>query len=171
MKELNYENDTTIDPDSLDIEWLEQPKLMVAYAQHSARTRQQMEHGKERLDIVRAELDKEIRSEPNKFGIEKVTEGAINSTITTNEKFQEAQEEYRQAQYEFNMAQGAARAIDGKKDALENLVRLHGQQYFAGPQVPRDLSHEWKQKQEQRQSNQKVARSFKRKKDISQWIF
>ena len=34
------------------------------------------------------------------------------------------------------------KAFEQRKDALENLVRLHGQQYFAGPKIPRDLPSE-----------------------------
>ena len=154
--QFDYEQDTTIDPDALDTEWLEQPRLMMRYSKFLANARRELEQAKERLDIVRAELDKEIRTDPEKFGIVKVTEGAINSTILTDTRFQNGQKELNDAQYEVNMAQGAVRAVEGKKDALENLVRLHGQQYFAGPRVPRDLSKEWEQKQQQESANKKV---------------
>jgi hypothetical protein len=35
-----------------------------------------------------------------------------------------------------------------RKAALENLVQLHGQNYFAGPKVPRNLSKERDEKEE-----------------------
>lgn len=162
--QFDYEQDTAIDPDALDTEWLEQPRLMMRYAQFLANSRRELERAKEKLDIIRAELDKEIRTDPEKFGIAKVTEGAINSTILTNSDFQAGQKELNDAQYEVNMAQGAVRAIEGKKDALENLVRLHGQQYFAGPRVPRDLSKEWEQKQNQKSADAKVGGMIRRKK-------
>lgn len=162
MTDFNYESDVSIDPDALDTEWLEQPRLMIRYSQHLAEMRRDTEQAKTKLEVVRAELDKKIRTNPEAFDIAKITEGAINSTIITHEDYTEAQEEYLTAQYEMNMAQGAVRAVEGKKDALENLVRLYGQQYFAGPKVPRDISHEWEQKQQQQSSNKKVK--IKRKK-------
>ncbi len=153
---MNYEQDTTIDQDALDVEWLEQPRLMMRYARLAAEARKHMEWAKENLDVARASLDQSIRTDPEKFGLDKVTESAIASAILIHKEFREAQDKFREAQYEFNMAQAAVRALDGKRDALENLVRLHGQQYFAGPKVPRDLSKEWEQKQRQKESNQKV---------------
>ena len=162
-EELNYEQDVSIDEDSLDTEWLEQPRLMLKYSRFLSQTRAELEKAKERMEITKAELDKEVRTDPESYGLAKITEGAVQSAITTSERFQKAQEKYREAQYNVNMAQSAVKAVDGKKDALENLVRLYGQQYFAGPQVPRDLSKEWEEKQRQKQGNTKVNRTMKRK--------
>lgn len=156
MKELNYEKDTSIDESALDTEWLQQASLTFKYCQLEADARKAVDDTKAQLDIVEAELDKEIRNNPEKFGLPKITESAIKSAILVNENHINAKDEYSQAQYELNMAQAAVRAIYAKKDALENLVRLHGQQYFAGPSVPRDLSKEWENRQKQTNSNKKV---------------
>lgn len=156
MKELNYEKDISIDDSALDVEWLQQASLTLKYCQLEADARKAVDDTKAQLDIVEAELDKEIRNNPEKFDLPKITESAIKSAILVNENYINAKDEYSQAQYELNMAQAAVRAIYAKKDALENLVRLHGQQYFAGPSVPRDLSKEWESKQRQKSSNSKV---------------
>ena len=60
------------------------------------------------------------------------------------------------ARYEFNTAKGAVRAVDQRKESLENLVRLHGQHYFAGPKIPRDLSSEVEQHKIRKESNAKI---------------
>ena len=161
---MNYEQDMTIDESALDIEWLAQPRLMMQYARHAAKTRLEAEQKKEKLDIVRAGLDKKIRVDPEKFGIVKLTESVVTSTIITQEEYTIANEEYLLAQYENNMAQGAVRAVEGKKTALENLVKLHGQQYFAGPSVPRDLSKEWVQHERQKNVDAGVSKKLKRRK-------
>lgn len=154
--EIDYEKDVSINEDALDIEWLIQPKLMLKYTQHEAEMKRNLEEAKSNLDILHADLDKKIRTEPEKFGLDKITETAIKNAIQSTTKFKEAQEEIREAEYEVNMAVAAVRSIYGKKEALENLVRLFGQQYFAGPSVPRDLSEEWKKEQKQKESNKKV---------------
>ena len=156
MKELNYEKDVSIDDSALDVEWLEQASLTFKYCQLEADARKALDEAKSQLDIVEAELDKEIRNNPEAFDLPKITESAIKSAILVNENYINAKDEYSQAQYELNMAQAAVRSIYAKKDALENLVRLHGQQYFAGPSVPRDLSKEWESKQKQTSANKKV---------------
>ena len=161
---MNYEQDMTIDPDSLDVEWIEQPRLMMQYARYAAQTRLEVERVKEELDIIRAELDKDIRIDPEKFGIIKLTESVVTSTIITQREYMVANEKYLCVQYDSNMAQGAVRALEGKKTALENLVKLHGQQYFAGPSVPRDLSKEWAQREKQKNVDAGMATKLKRRK-------
>ena len=66
--------------------------------------------------------------------------------------------------YESDMAKGAVRALESKKDALENLVKLHGQQYFAGPKMPRDIS--WEREQKQNRADQTVGQRLKRNNKI-----
>ena len=161
---MNYEKDLTIDPSGLDTELILQPQLMLKYAKHASEMKMEVERAKEKLDIIRADLDKKIRVAPQEFGIVKLTESVITSTIITQVKFRAGNEEFLEAAYEANMAQGALRALEGKKTALENLVKLHGQQYFAGPSVPRDLSKEWEIKEKQRESDAGVASKLKRRK-------
>jgi hypothetical protein len=43
-----------------------------------------------------------------------------------------------------------------KKEALENLVQLFGQQYFAGPKMPRDLSKKRARKEQQKETNKSI---------------
>lgn len=162
---MNYEKDVTIDENSLDTEWLQQPRLMYQYASHLADAVRNYEWMKEQLEVVRAELDKDIRNNPEKHGIQKITETVVQNTILLMEEYQAANNNQIKARYELDMAKAGVRAIDGKKDALENLVRLHGQQYFAGPSVPRDLSREWEAKQKQKSADQAVK--LTRKKPIN----
>jgi hypothetical protein len=153
---MNYENDIRIDESSLDVEWLDQASLMMRYARHSAEARKLMDEAKQDMDVIRAEIDKEIRENPEHFGIDKVTEGSIQSTILTEKRYKIKVQAYLDAKYEADMAQGAVRAFDARKDALENLVRLNGQQYFAGPKIPRDLS--WERQEKQKNADANVAK-------------
>ena len=153
---MNYENDIKIDETSLDVEWLQQPSLMMKYAEQVSRAQADTEIMKQDLDILKAEIDKKIRANPEKYEIAKITESVILNTIIQQKEYQEANIEYIEAMYELNMTKNAVKAIDGKKTSLENLVKLHGQQYFAGPSVPRDLSKEWKEKEKTKNSNKKI---------------
>ena len=158
---MNYEQDITIDDSALDIEWLEQPRLFMKYARHSAEASRDLDKAKENLDIVKAEIDLKIRSNPEKYGLEKVTETAIQNTILTNKQYQETNQAMLDARYEAEMAKGAVRAMEQRKDALENLVRLHGQQYFAGPKVPRDLT--WERQERQKKVDAGIAGKMMRR--------
>lgn len=164
--ELDYERDTAIDEQALDVEWLRQPDLMRKYSMHAAETKRLVDETKERLDVVRARLDLAIRENPQKFGLEKVTEAAIAATILLQDEYQEASKGHLDAKYEYEIALAAVRAIDQKKTALENLVRLLAASYFAGPQAPRNLTGEVlkrrEQEQGQRQANARVRIRSKR---------
>ena len=84
---MNYEQDLAIDPDSLDTEWLEQPRLMLRYAKHASKMKMEVERAKERLDIIRAGLDKKIRIDPADFGIVKLTVKFLFVPINIESKF------------------------------------------------------------------------------------
>jgi len=156
---MNYERDIHIDETSLDIEWLEQSALMFKYGTNEADMEREKDLAKERLDLVKADLDKSIRENPEKFGIAKITEAAVSNTIISQDEHKTAYHEFLEIQHEYNIAKVAVRAVAQRKDALENLVRLHGQQYFAGPKIPRDLSEERKA---YRESTDKRVRKIRR---------
>lgn len=160
---MGYEDDANIDETALDVEWLEQPRLMMKYAQYAADCREEMERARDRVELVKAKLDRDIRAEPDKYGVSKPTESVVQSTITVQQDYQDAQDEYLSAKKEHDLARYACTAIEQRKSALENLVKLHGQSYFAGPSAPRDLNHERQEAAKQKQANSKVSAGSRRR--------
>ena len=140
--DINYEGDIKIDTSALDLEWEDQPVLMMKYTRHAADARKDLDQANQALTIAKAEADRTIREDPDSYDIVKVTENAIASAILTYKPYIEAYNKYLAAKYEADMAQGAVNAFMQRKDALEQLVKLFGLQYFAGPRVPRDLKVE-----------------------------
>jgi len=156
MNDLSYEHDLSIDDNALDLEWLEQPLLMLKYTKAAAVTRREIDRMKEMLSVERARLDKSIRKNPEKYEIEKITESVINSTILLQKSYQTIQTDVIEAQYEHQMLQGAVQAVEHRKQALENMSKLLGLQYFAGPKTPRDLPYEVRKNQEKNRANKTV---------------
>ena len=153
---MDYEKDMEIIPDALDVECTDQPSLVMKYARIAADADMVADLAKDKLDLVKAELDNTIRTKPEKFGLEKLTEAVVQNTILTQDKYKEAMANYLEAKHEARIVSGATRAVDHRKSMLESLVKLHGQQYFAGPNIPRDLKIEWQQKHDQRKSNSTI---------------
>lgn len=160
---MDYLEDIRIDESALDVEWLRQASLTFRYGEHQATMKRIVDRKKEELDLVRAELDKKIRSKPENYRIDKITEAVVQATILQQEDYQEINSELIDARYELEIASAALRALEQKKSALENLVRLNGQNYFAGPSIPRDLTKEWEQKEKTKASNAAVAGGMQRK--------
>ena len=162
---LNYEEDIRIDHTALDVEWVRQPELMGRYAKHAVEARRAFDDAKERLDVGKAKLEFSIRANPTAYGLEKITESAIQSVILQESVYGDLTRVFAEARYEHEVALAAVRAVDQRKSALENLVRLLGMSYFAGPQVPRDLSEEFRRgvrEREQRLQNAKVRMGRRR---------
>ena len=164
MKEeiFKYGEDIRIDDQALDIEWKEQPVLMMRYTRHASNARRKLDLAKEALELLRAEIDKEIRQNPTDYGIDKVTENAVQNTIITTEQYKEANKKVIEAKFDVDIAQGAVIAISQRKDALENLARLLGLQYFAGPKMPRDLTKEAQKRERQKEVNADIGSSISR---------
>jgi hypothetical protein len=157
-KQNDYALDLFIDDQALDIEWLEQPSLVLKYHQIQAASRKKVDQLSDELDVLKAQLDREIRSKPESFGIDvKVTEAVVQNTILLDEGYKDLKQDLIDANYEHRMATGAVSAVEHRKPALENLVRLLGQQYYAGPVVPRDLSAEVLKKTNQKKIDSSVG--------------
>jgi hypothetical protein len=151
-----FKNDIEIDPDQLDIQWVKQASLFGEYCMEQAGARAKLDAIKERLDVKVAGLGLKIRANPATFGLDKVTEASVQAVILLDAECAKLREEIAVAQYELEVMGAAVRALDQKKSALENLVRLQGQNYFAGPSVPRDVGAEWVKEVERNGARDKV---------------
>jgi len=163
VKEFNYEKEIEIDPEALDVEWLQQASLFLKYSEAAAQARREVDRLKEKLDVVRAKLDKEIRENPGAFGVKKITESVVSNTIAIQEAYREVYKELIDAKYEADLLGKVVLAFDQRKSALENLVRLYGQGYFAGPQEPRDINIEWERRIKDKMAQSKIKRRMRRK--------
>lgn len=124
-----------IDKGALDEEWLKQPSLVFKYAKKAAQCKLELDEAKTALDLTKAELDKEIREDPEAFDIEKVTNPAVEAAIVAEDDYQEALAEVSKKKYELDVLYAAVNALEHKKRALESLVSLHGQNYFSTPRA------------------------------------
>lgn len=139
MKEKEYEQDLAIDPYCLDEEWLRQSGLYMKYSSMAADAQKRRDQLKERLEVIKAELDRAIRESPTKYALENVKEASIAATILLQPGYKGAVDDLTEANYELNMVQSAVRALDHKRSALENEVKLWLGSYFSGPKEPRDI--------------------------------
>jgi hypothetical protein len=145
---MNYEKDIKIADDALDIEFCEQPTLFMKYSRNVAEMERLKDLAKEKLDFVKADLDRKIRMNPEKYGVDKITDKVVENTIIVQEDYKTASTDYIQAKFEWTNAKGVADAFEQRKSCLEGLAKLLGQQYFAGPKLPRQLEDERKKKEE-----------------------
>jgi len=127
-----------LDQHQLDVEWLRQPKIYHEYASKLAEARYAHEAAKTERDITMAELDRDIRAAPSDFGLEKITEGCVQSAILVQQRYLHKQNIVLKAKHTQDILQATVDALDHRKKALENLVQLHLADYFSSPKKPKD---------------------------------
>jgi hypothetical protein len=153
---MNYQRDILIDENSLDVEWLEQANLAIKYGQYWSECTEEFTRAEENIKIIRSELRILANKDPDKYlgeGV-KPTDGNIEAFFRTNKRHKEAKEEWILAMKKMNNAEIVKKEISfTRKSALENLVQLHGQNYFAGPSMPRNLHDEYEKRKEKRKEN------------------
>ena len=166
MAILNYDEDTKIDPDALDVEWLRQADMAHRYIKHCVKARKAERLADERVKVIRSELIKKATEDPESTtGKPKPTAADVEAFYRAHPDHQAAKQEWIEAASEAEYAEMAQKEISwGRKATLENLVTLHGASYFAGPSAPRNISREWERRQKQSSSNAVVAAAIKRNK-------
>jgi hypothetical protein len=128
----DYEKDLTINEGRLDREWIEQPSRYMKYSELSAQWDSKAKRAKEKVEITKAELYKQIKEEASESG-DKITDKGIEASILTHKKYKEAMEEYLEANEKSSIYYSAVKAFEHRKSALENLVKLHIGGYFSTP--------------------------------------
>ena len=147
---MSYKEDAKIDIDALDIEWLNQPDLERKYVEQVSALRKESQLADEEVKTVRSELI----SEANEFPEEcckkaKPNASDIEAYYRTHDKYKSAKEEFIKAQDALLVAQDMLSLIHFTRGkALEQLVSLHSQGYFAGPSAPRNINREIEKREE-----------------------
>jgi len=133
-----------IDKNLLDNEWLNQPKLYYNWALQLEDARVALDNVKAEFDVVQSEIDLDIRTNPENYeelpkeAVDKgkITEKMVAAVLIMQKDYREAQQTVFEAKHRVGILQAAVAALDQRKKALEKLVDLHGQKYFATPRVP-----------------------------------
>jgi hypothetical protein len=144
----SFENDLQIDKFSLDDEWLNQSILYYTWSKNQADAVAERDKAKQQLELTKSQLDVNIRSFPDRYKIEKVTEAAVQNTIIADSSYQEALSEYQTAVYNVNVLSGGLEALNHKKYALENLTKLFLSGYWTEARVQNNISSDSREKQE-----------------------
>lgn len=157
---LDYEKAVMIDPDNLDKEWRKQACLTLACMDALAEARRELDRAKEDYSLVVAEVDKVIRESADK----KPTEKALEGLVLTDPRVMEASNRVIAAKYDVNMLEAARSGLDSKREALSNLVKLHGMGYFAEPEadiVSRGVLDDMREQEVKRKVQKSLSKSGK----------
>jgi len=164
MEAPDFDKDMEIDPDALDIEWMDQGKLALKYGRYLASIKNDVRHMEEMKKTKRSELIVYANKHPMAAcGKEKPNAADIEAHYRNDQGYKDIITELNAVMEEAEFAEHAKNEICWtRKVALENLVRLHGQMYFAGPEIPRNLTEEYQARQKKVDGG--IAKAMRRNK-------
>jgi len=137
MQRRDYKDDLNIDIYNLPMEWEAQPQLFIYWAEEHAYAMQRRDKAKEQLDLLRAQIDSDLRLNFGEYGFAaKPTETAIASAILQQPTYIEAQNKLAEEQLNVNLMLAAKSGMETKRKALENLTSLQIAGFYGANTAP-----------------------------------
>jgi hypothetical protein len=107
-------------------------------AYNAADAGKDVDEAKATLEVVEAEARLHVRNTPGQYGLDKVTEGAINEIVVCQPRVLKAQQRLIKAKHRQDILSAVVATLEVKKRSLTLLVELHGMSYFADVKVSRE---------------------------------
>lgn len=132
-KQTELDQDLNLDKDNLDFECLDQPNRFMRWSVNMADAIKQRDWAKRQVQITRSEMSVDIRTNPNKYGLEKATEGSVAATLETLKEISDVENAYIESQRVANIYSSAKEAFEQRKKMLELLTQLYLSGYYSRP--------------------------------------
>lgn len=128
-----------IDLYSLEKEWARQGNLMRSWCKKKARADRMTRDAKDYMEYVKAKLSLQARHQPDRFRITKVTDASVEQAVIIHGTFREAQKAYSLAKEAADMIGATVEGLRNKRDALQDMVKLLLNDYYAEPRIPKGV--------------------------------
>lgn len=147
-----------IDLLNLHEEWRRQPGLYHHYAAALAEARADLDRAESNLDLVSAQIDAEVRADPAAHSVAKVTESVVSNAVLMHEDYRKAKKKQLEAKRRVGELAAVVAALDHRKAALENAVRLSLASYFSSPRVSGEEGREYDEEVKKEAARRKGVR-------------
>lgn len=128
-----------IDEYALEKECRDQPLLYAEIGELYVEAKSEAREAKEAVDFVKADLDSKIRTSPEEYGVTKLTEGSIASTILQRTEYDKAQHSFLSKQEIVDAFQILLSAAEQRKAMLRDLTSLWIYNYYSDTGPGRSL--------------------------------
>lgn len=117
--------------DNLETTAAKLPQALFLWGTELAGLRRDVKLQKNKVTILKATLDNQIRSSPQSYALEKITEKGVESCVLSHPEYQEAQKALTDLEYDEDVLQEFVRALSAVKSEITDLATLHGQMYWS----------------------------------------
>ena len=136
---MSIAEDKKVDIHNLHLEDQKQPSLVEKWGTRWAEARDKERRGKRNLEIVYAEIEKEVRSNPEDYNIEKITENAVRSAVVISKKYNDIYNEHLDSCKEVDLMGVARDTIADKRASIDGEIKLFLNSYYARNTQDSDL--------------------------------
>ena len=107
-----------------------QPSYYADVAEVAAELKAEVQAAKSNLELVKAEINSDVRANPGQYNLDKVTEGAIQTAVTLSGRVKEADAVYALACRQHDMIQVLVTAFEHRRSMINNEVQLYINNYW-----------------------------------------
>lgn len=126
-------NPLEINKYDLDTETAKQQELYSKWAKKACEARFQYDKAKAAYEVLRAQVELDIRRNPENYSLPKITEDTIKAQITVDQRLIDAWDKVLLLKKEASELDAFATAIHDRKKSIEDLIQLFFRDYFAKP--------------------------------------
>jgi hypothetical protein len=128
----------SIDLYSLEDEWKKQHGLYRYWSEKLAIAKTLVNLIEDKMKYRKASVDKDVRSYPSRYGLDKATNEAINNVIILDSEYKKWAEMLIEAKYYSDVLFGIIITLEHRRDSLKNEVKLFLNNYYAEPSNVRE---------------------------------
>lgn len=125
-----FRGQLSIDPDELEQECVGQPLLFCQIGELAAEARSDAKKAKEHVEFVKAKLKGEMRTNPKTYGLDKVTDKAVEAAVQAHPETQDAISDYVESSKAADALSILQTSAEQRRAMLKNLVELVVHRYF-----------------------------------------
>lgn len=139
----------SVDELNLQEECVQLPSQYLRASYQAAELRNELAVNEIKFKSAEAELSKNVRDNPGKYGIEKVTVASVDDVVSASKELSVIRGAMQATRHELDRAQGLMSALEIKKRSLTNLVSLYSMSYQGTIKKPSSMPASNKERQAQ----------------------
>jgi hypothetical protein len=120
-----------INPLRLEEEWERHPQMVINAARAAADAVFAHSEAEDESKRMKAECEKSVRDHPGRYGLEKITEAAIDMAVNLHPDYLIAKKKLREAHYRKALADADMAGLMDRKRALSKLSDLYVHEYYS----------------------------------------
>lgn len=126
----NLRSRISIDPTQLEKECVNQPILYDEIGELTTEYQAIVKGAENHLDFVSAEISTNVRKDPAKYGVDKVTDKSVESTVVLSKEYQAAVAEVIESNKVLGFLKVLQNSVEQRKPMINNLVTLYVHNFY-----------------------------------------